>query len=111
MTDDHNHEDYLTTSTVICTVCGKNKDICAYCNTEWHKCSNKIPSGFRIIPEFPEYMVNNQATVRHIPTGRYCMFIRVSKTGGAMIMLMKDGKRFTRAAQDLKEAAFDGVSS
>lgn len=108
---DHNHEDYLTASNVICLDCGKPKDICAFCNEEQHVCKAvksdpRLIPGYRVVPEFPDYMVNKQATVRHIQSQRYCMLVRVSKSGGAMVPLQKNGKKFTRAAQELRDSAF-----
>lgn len=110
MSDDHKHEEYLTPSNVICQHCEKPFDVCAYCNESFHVCKkdkdNRIVPGYRVCAEFPDYMVNKQATVRHILTQRYCMLVRVSKTGGAMINLQKNGKKFTKAAQELRDAAF-----
>lgn len=112
MDSDHKHEDYAVASSKICDDCGKTWEICAYCNHTWHDCeiaktSNlRLARGYRTIPGFSDYMVNSQCTVRHIQTGRYCMLVRVSKQGGAMINLRKDGKTYTRAAQDLKKEAF-----
>ncbi len=105
---DHEHEDYATPSNVICQRCGKAMDICAYCNEPLHKClaDKRVLPGYRVVPEFPDYMVNKQATVRHIRTQRYCMLMRVTKNGGAMINVMKDGKKYTRPAQDLRDSAF-----
>lgn len=108
---DHNHEEYATASNIICLDCGKPKDICAYCNEELHKCEvvkadSRVIPGYRVVPEFPDYMVNKQATVRHIQSQRYCMLVRVSKSGGAMVPLQKNGKKYTRAAQELRDSAF-----
>lgn len=103
---DHDHEDYLSSSNLICHNCGENMDVCAYCNEPIHKCKNSLLPGYRVIPEFPDYMVSKQAAVRHIRSQRYCMLMRVSKTGGAMIHLVKDGKKYTRAAQELRDSAF-----
>jgi len=112
---DHDHKEYATRSNIICSDCNKYWEVCAFCNYSWHDCEakktdNKIQRGYKVIPEFPDYMVNNQATVRHILTGRYCMLVRVSKQGGAMINVRKDGKIYTRAAQDLRKQAFNGDS-
>jgi hypothetical protein len=113
MLEPHDHEQYAAKSSVICVDCGKNWDICAYCNESWHNCTaeskkpdSRLPPGYRVVKEFPDYMVNNQASVRHIPSQRYCMLVRVSKTGGAMINLRKDGKTYTKAAQEIRDAAF-----
>jgi hypothetical protein len=108
---DHNHEDYATAANVICQECGKRWEICAYCNETWHDCKLvksdlRLIPGYRVVPEFPEYMVNKQATVRHIQSQRYCMLVRVSKSGGAMVPLQKNGKKYTRAAQELRDSAF-----
>lgn len=106
---DHNHEDYATSSTTICQACGKAWDICAYCNKTWHDCSVKVKGllpGYRVIPEFPEYMVNKQASVRYIRTQKYCILVRVSSNGGAMINVLRDGKKYTRSAQELRDSAF-----
>ena len=105
---DHDHAEYATASNLVCHLCGKDMDICAYCNEFLHKCEadTRVLPGYRVVPEFPDYMVNKQATVRHIKSQRYCMLMRVSKTGGAMLSLLKDGKKFTRAAQQLRDAAW-----
>lgn len=111
---DHEHEDYATSSNLVCQRCSKPMDICAYCNDPIHKCAadDRVLPGYRVVPEFPDYMVNKQATVRHIKSQRYCMLMRVTKQGGAMITLLKDGKKFTRAAQDLRDSVFaDGESN
>ena len=80
------------------------------CNKELHTCAAKldivIPRGFVIIDEFPDYMINRKATVRHIESGHKCWLERVAPNGGAMVVLQKDGKRFTRSAQDLRAATF-----
>lgn len=106
---DHNHKDYATQTNIICQACGGNWEACAYCDERWHNCPKKvpeIPSGYRIVPEFPDYIVNRNATVKYLKTLRYCMLMRVSKQGGAMISLLRDGKKHTRAAQDLRDSAF-----
>ena len=110
---DHDHEDYATASNVICQECGKSWDVCAYCNETWHDCKAvktkadpRVIPGYRVVPDFPDYMVNKQATVRHIQSQRYCMLVRVSKSGGAMVPLLKNGKKYTRAAQELRDSAF-----
>jgi hypothetical protein len=111
--DPHNHEEYEVTTNVICMDCGKNEVVCAMCGESLHKCEKavtqadaRIMRGYKVIPEFPDYMVNNQATVRHISSERLCLLVRVSKSGGAMINLRKNGKPYTRAAQDLRDQAF-----
>ena len=105
---DHEHSDYATKSNLVCQRCGKSMDICAYCNDPIHQCvaDARLLPGYRVVPDFPDYMVNKQATVRHIKSQRYCMLMRVAKHGGAMISVLKDGKKFTRAAQDLRDSAF-----
>lgn len=106
--EDHDHEEFRAPSNIVCQRCGKDMDICAYCNDTIHKCEadSRVLPGYRIVPDFPDYMVNKQATVRHIRTQRYCMLMRVTKQGGAMINVTKNGKKFTRAAQDLRDSAF-----
>jgi hypothetical protein len=109
MTDDHNHKDYEVETSLICGNCGEKEIACAYCGEPLHVCiqTNKLPKGFRVIPEYPDYMVNSHCTVKHISTNRYCLFMRLSKTGGAMVLVKKDGRPHTVAAQDLKRMAFD----
>lgn len=110
-TENHDHSEYEVTTGLLCGDCGETESACAMCGKSLHKCAQvknpKITKGFRQIPSFPDYMVNSQATVRHIESGRYCLFVRVSKTGGAMINLSQDGNRHTKAAQDLRDEAFD----
>lgn len=110
MTDAHDHEEFATSTNVKCFDCGKIKEACAMCGEDLHKCEAQInpliPRGYRVVDEFPDYMVNSQATVRHIKTNRYCMLVRVSKSGGAMINLIKNGKKYTKAAQEIRDAAF-----
>ena len=105
---DHEHIEYITPSNVVCQRCGNTMDVCAYCNEIFHKCpvDLRIPPGYRVVPDFPDYMVNKQATVRHIKSQRYCMLMRVSKHGGAIINVLRDGKKYARAAQDLRDSAF-----
>lgn len=107
---DHDHADYATVSNVICQNCGKHWEVCAYCDESWHKCEvdTRLLPGYRLVPGFPDYMVNKQATVRHIKSQRYCMLMRVTKEGGAMISLLRDGKKYTKAAQELRDLAFNG---
>jgi hypothetical protein len=107
----HDHSEYEVVTNVICMDCGKFQAVCAMCGEPMHKCDKvvqdpRILRGYRVIPEFPDYMVNNQATIRHIATSRLCMLVRVSKQGGAMINVIKNGKKYTRAAQDLRDEAF-----
>lgn len=112
---EHRHEDYAASSNVICTDCEKAWEICAMCNETWHECKasrkdDRIPAGFskyRVVADFPDYMINKQATIRHIATQRLCMLVRVSSSGGALVSLRKGGKTYTRAAQDLRDAAFN----
>lgn len=111
MGGEHNHEDFSVVTNVACINCGDHQEACAMCGDILHQCKvvpkdPRVLPGYRLVDEFPDYMVNNQATVRHIQTQRYCMLVRVSKTGGAMINLRKDGKTFTRAAQELRDKAF-----
>ena len=111
MIDDHQHSDYATPSNITCIDCGEKMDMCAYCNEPVHECvrvAKKSPllPGYREVPGFPDFMVNKQATVRHIRTQRYCFLLRVSKTGGAMINVVNNGKKYMRAAQDLRDLAF-----
>lgn len=110
---DHEHEEYATPSNLVCQRCAKPMDICAYCNESLHKClaDVRLLPGYRVVPEFPDYMVNKQATVRHIKSQRYCMLMRVAKHGGAIINVLKDGKKFTRTAQALRDSAFPDDTS
>lgn len=107
----HDHADYEVITNIVCIHCGSNETVCAFCGKSMHKCeANRDPRilpGYRVIEEFPDYMINKQATVRHIPSQRYCMLVRVSKTGGAMINLRKNGKPYTRAAQELRDVTFN----
>lgn len=111
----HNHDEYEVSTNLLCFLCGEFKTACAMCGQPMHICKveekdPRIIPGYRAVADFPDYMVNNQATVRHIQSQRYCMLVRVSKSGGAMINLVKDGKKYTKAAQELRDKAF-GVPS
>jgi len=115
--EDHDHDDFVVTTSILCIDCGDATDACAMCGKILHNCNRvqeklkdiRIPPGYRVVDEFPDYMVNKQATVRYIAGAqRYCMLVRVSKTGGAMINLRKDGKTYTRAAQEVRDKAFSG---
>lgn len=66
----------------------------------------RIPRGFVIVKEFPDYMISKQGTVKHIPTGKFCFLVRISATGGAMISLRKNGKTHTKSVQELRARAF-----
>jgi hypothetical protein len=109
--DEHNHEEFIVVTNMNCIECGESVEVCAMCGKDLHKCKvvkdKRLPPGYRVVKDFPDYMVNNQASVRHIPSLRYCMLVRVSKTGGAMINLRKDGKTYTKAAQEIRDAAFN----
>lgn len=105
-TEDHDHSEYVTSSGVICENCGEVEDVCAMCGEPLHKCAMRLPKGFRQSTSFPDYMVNNQGTVKSISTGRPCLFMRISATGGSMIKLYKDGKPYIRAAQTLRDEMF-----
>jgi len=108
---EHDHIDYAVATNIPCVDCGETVEACAMCGTPLHDCQAikkdpRIIPGYRAVADFPDYMVNNQATVRHIQSQRYCMLVRVSKSGGAMINLVKDGKKYTKAAQELRDKAF-----
>jgi hypothetical protein len=105
---EHDHKDYATATSVICQRCGKPHEVCAYCNETWHNCEIKedLPVGYRVVAEFPDYIVNRQATVRHSKTQRLCVLVRVSKDNHAMINISKNGKKYTRPAQGIRDAAF-----
>jgi hypothetical protein len=117
LTDDHDHGEYEVSTNVVCGNCGEKETACAMCGDPMHICAQspvvssgpQIPRGYRQVPGFPEYMVNNQCTVRHIATGKYCMLVRVSKQGGAMVHLRSNGRKYTKAAQELREQAFSGT--
>lgn len=66
----------------------------------------RIQPKFRQIPDFPDYMINRQGCVKHIATGKYCMFLRLTSTGGAMIALQKNGKSHNKVVQELLEKTF-----
>ena len=110
VSEDHDHSEYEVKTGAVCDNCGEADLVCAMCGISLHKCAQvrdpRILKGFRVIEKYPDYMVNVQATVRYIPTGKLCLLARVSKTGGAMIMLYKDGKNHIVAAQDLRDQAF-----
>lgn len=110
-TEDHDHSDYEVTSGLVCGQCKEPEKVCAMCGISLHKCaqvkrSPKIMKGFRVITQYPDYMVNSQATVRHVESGRLCQLIRVSKTDGAMIGILKDNVKVIVAAQDLRDMMF-----
>lgn len=114
MTDDHVHEDFRVKTTYVCPDCGKVMFACAMCGKELHECpaktsSPRLPRGFVVVEDFPDYMVNKQASVKHIATNKFCFLVRVSATGGAMINLLKDGKPHTKAAQELRDKAFNNA--
>lgn len=66
----------------------------------------RIPIKFRAIPGFPDYMINRQGSVKHIETGRYCLFLRLTASGGVMIMIQKNGKPQHITVQELLAKAF-----
>lgn len=112
--DKHDHAEYAVSTSIPCVDCGEHIEACAMCGKQLHNCQRvqdkRILPGYRVVEEFPDYMVNNQATVRHIDSQRYCMLVRVTKTNGALINLQKDGKKYTRVAQDLRDKAFGNAS-
>lgn len=111
-TEDHDHKDYEVTSGLLCGTCKQPEEMCAMCGISLHKCAQlpyrgpKFPKGFRRVASFPDYMVNVQAAVRHIDSGKYCQLVRVSNAGGAMITVYKDGVKVIVAAQDLRDETF-----
>ena len=120
----HNCGSITETTQFYCEACGEPEKRCMVCGKVVHQCLANLPSnlpptqkveppadpriekGFRVVPGFPDYMVNLKATVKHIPTGKYCFLVRVSPSGGAMINVRRDGKTFTRAAQQIRDLAF-----
>lgn len=66
----------------------------------------RIPVKFRQVVGFPDYMINRQGCVKHIETGRFCLFLRLTNTGGSMIMLQKNGKSYHKTVQELLERTF-----
>lgn len=98
-----------------CFNCGEKEYACAMCGETLHVCGQvvapqeveeKLPKGFRRIPDFPTYMINRQGTVKQIETGRLALFARIANTGAAMIIIRIDDKKYTKAAQELREQAF-----
>lgn len=107
----HSHKEYEVVVDGTCPDCGEKNTACAMCGEPLHVCAQvvveeRLPKGYRKIPEFPTYMVNRQCNVKHISTSRLALFSRVSNTGGAMVILRVNDKNFTRAAQELRDSAF-----
>ena len=61
----------------------------------------RILPKFRQIPDFPDYMINRQGCVKHIPTGKYCLFLRLTSSGGAIISLQQNGRAKNITVQEL----------
>lgn len=111
----HNHRDYEVATGDTCESCGEKELACAMCGEPLHTCpqpsrNNKemrIPRGFRQVKDFPEYMVDRFAAVRHIATGRYCTLVRINpESNHAMIHVYREGKRHTKSAQALRDEVF-----
>lgn len=71
----------------------------------------RIPPKFRVIPGYPDYMINRQGTVKHIATDRFCLFMRLSESGGALISIRKNGTSKVVAVQELLSRAFGGKNA
>lgn len=61
---------------------------------------------YRQVEGFPDYAVSNDGKVRNLATGAYSRVVRVSKRGGHIINLIKDGKTYSRAIEQLQLDAF-----
>lgn len=61
----------------------------------------RILPKFRQIPDFPDYMINRQGCVKHIATGKYCLFLRLTSSGGAMLSLQQNGRAQNITVQEL----------
>ena len=66
----------------------------------------RILPKFRQIPDFPDYMINRQGCVKHIATGKYCLFLRLTSSGGAMISLQQNGRARNMTIQELLAKTF-----
>ena len=66
----------------------------------------RILPKFRQIPDFPDYMINRQGCVKHIATGKYCLFLRLTSSGGAMISLQQNGRARNITIQELLVKTF-----
>lgn len=109
--DKHQHRPVPTA--FFCEECGGLEARCEICNTLFHICEGAakkaekvLRKGYRVIPAYPDYMVNRQCNVRHIPTGRPCWLERVTRDNQALITVQKDGKKFVESAQQLRDSAF-----
>ena len=98
----------LANSSFYCEKCGGQEVQCVACGGSMHQCppSYRLRKGYREIPGFPEYAVNKNANVRHIPTDRSCWLERVSKDNHALVTIQCDGKKYTKSAQALRDLAF-----
>lgn len=114
LTKQHNHKDYAVETGDLCENCGEKETACTFCDQPLHICAQsedpkdrRIPRRFRVIADFPDYMIDRYAAIRHISTGRYCTLVRINpQSNHAMVNLMRDGKRHTKSAQVLRDAAF-----
>ena len=70
----------------------------------------RIQNKFRQIPDFPEYMINRQGCVKYIATGQYCLFLRLTSSGGAMISLQQNGRAVPITVQELVAKTFGSPS-
>lgn len=70
---------------------------------------SELPKGFRVIEKYPEYMINHQACVRHIATGKYCMLLRVTPDDKVLIHIFSGGKKQTVDVKELRDKAFPKV--
>ena len=66
----------------------------------------RILPKFRQVPDFPDYMINRQGCVKHIATGKYCLFLRLTSSGGAMISLPQNGRAKNITVQELLVKTF-----
>lgn len=61
---------------------------------------------FRKIPRYPDYMIDKQGCVKHIATGRYCLFLRLTSSGGVIISIQHRGKSKSVVVQDLVKMTY-----
>lgn len=62
-----------------------------------------IRAEYRVIPEFPKYMINKDGVVRNAETGR---MMSSERPDGLSVILRKDGKTYHRAVRTLLKQTF-----
>ena len=80
---------------------------------EFNKQATPKPRTFKKffdIPSAPGYVINRQGTIKHVRTGHFPLYLRLTKDGRAIINLRIDGKNVPKTVQELLDEVFGVVN-